>query len=53
MIRVTFKCGHSTALSDVKDAPICPTCGERQVANVQAPAPVFRGVGSGPLQVKG
>lgn len=54
MIRVTFKCGHGTDIADdLKDAPACPTCGERQIANVKAPPPKFRGVGAGPLMVKG
>ena len=50
---VTFKCGHVVEMEDAKDAPTCQTCGERQIANVKAPPPRFRGVGSGPLMVKG
>ena len=53
MIAITFKCGHSVQLDDVADAPVCTTCGERQIGNVTAPTPRFTGACSGPLVVKG
>ena len=55
MIRVTFKCGHPGVQleASVDKAPVCPVCGDRQIANTHAPAPKFKGVGSGPVMVKG
>jgi DNA-directed RNA polymerase subunit RPC12/RpoP len=50
---VTFKCGHAVELDDPKDPPVCKACGERQIANVKAPAPRFTGACVGPLVVKG
>lgn len=49
---ITFKCGHVLTVDDVTEAPECQACGERQISNVTAPAPKFRGACSGPL-VKG
>lgn len=49
MITVTFACGHGFALDpSVAVAPECPTCGERRVSRVTAPAPRFTGWCSGP-----
>ncbi len=46
---LTFRCGHHATIEQSGGAaPVCEVCGERQVARVQAPRPVFRGVGSGP-----
>lgn len=55
MIRVTFKCAHPSVQIEPaqSEPPVCPVCGERQIANTHAPAPRFRGVASGPLIVKG
>ena len=50
---ISFKCGHSLDVDDVTNAPVCTQCGERQISNVTAPAPKFRGACSGPLVVKG
>ena len=51
---VTFKCGHVITLKrDVKEAPVCPECGERIVKQVTGAQPVFRGACSGPLVQKG
>lgn len=47
MITVTFACGHRFDVSGM-DAPICPTCQERRVQRVKAPAPRFTGVCAGP-----
>lgn len=48
-VLVTFKCGHHATTDQTGgSAPTCEICGERQVARVKAPQPVFRGVGSGP-----
>ena len=54
MIRVVFKCGHKGVVVEdpIKAPPACPQCGERQIGTVYAPAPKFRGVGSGPLMEK-
>ena len=51
MIRVTFKCLHASVAVEaaLSEPPVCPVCGERQIANTQAPPPRFRGVGAGPL----
>lgn len=49
-ITVTFACGHAvTVENDVKDAPVCPQCGQRRVSKVKAPAPRFTGSCSGPF----
>lgn len=50
---ITFKCGHSVQMDDVQQAPVCKDCGERQISNVNAPAPRFKGACSGPVVVKG
>lgn len=47
-ISITYRCGHVQTVGPDFDQPICPTCQERTVANVQAPAPRFRGVAIGP-----
>lgn len=45
-----FRCGHSMRVDpDKVSSPVC-ACGERQIARaLNAPAPRFRGVASGPL----
>ena len=54
MIRIFFKCGHGSESADLamSQPPVCPECGERQIADVKAPAPKFSGACSGPLVVK-
>ena len=48
-LRVTFRCGHELPVSETATAaPVC-ACGETRIVDVQAPAPRFTGVGSGPL----
>ena len=49
-IPVTFACGHRQDWQDGTDPPVCARCGERRVARVQAPAPVFRGACASPLK---
>jgi hypothetical protein len=37
---IRFACGHTmTCNSDVKEAPVCPTCGEHRISHVDAPKP--------------
>jgi ribosomal protein L37AE/L43A len=49
MINVRFACGHGFKIdANVQTPPVCPTCGERRVSRVTAPAPTFRGFCSGP-----
>lgn len=48
MISLRFACGHAFDLDDATSAPVCPTCGERRVSRVTAPAPRFTGFCSGP-----
>lgn len=47
MVRVTFACGHSAAISE-DAAPSCPACGDQRVRHVKARAPRFVGVARGP-----
>ena len=48
MISVTFACAHRFDLELSDMAPECPTCGERRVSRVTAPAPRFTGWVTGP-----
>lgn len=49
MITIRFACGHGFTIdASVSAAPVCPTCGERRVSRVLAPAPKFTGFCSGP-----
>jgi hypothetical protein len=48
-MKVTFACGHAVELKEAGDTPPVCSCGERQIANVVAPAPRFRGACQGPL----
>jgi hypothetical protein len=43
-IRIKFRCGHTEPLAREAqvDAVACTRCGDRRVANVSAPPPVFR-----------
>ena len=51
---LTFACGHKADVSpEVTEPPVCPVCREARVSRVEAPAPRFRGVATGPLCVKG
>jgi len=51
---ITFACGHAvTVPREISEPPICPVCRESRVRTVDAPAPTFRGVATGPLCVKG
>lgn len=44
-ILVQFQCGHTRAYQrDLKEEPVCPSCGSKVVARVTAPAPSFTGV---------
>ena len=49
-MRVTFNCGHPAVLvpETVDQQPTCPMCGDRLVRAVQARAPRFVGLASGP-----
>lgn len=48
-ITIRFACGHGFSLEPTSDvAPVCPTCGERRVSRVDAPAPRFTGWVTGP-----
>ena len=51
-ITIRFKCGHAQAWEDTEQAPVCRTCGERQIARTVAPPPRFRGAATGPLVQK-
>lgn len=48
MITVRFACSHGFQIEPTSAAPECPTCGERRVSRVTAPAPRFSGWCSGP-----
>jgi hypothetical protein len=46
---VKFACGHGMELGDNPNgSPVCG-CGEKQIARVQARAPRFTGVATGPF----
>ena len=45
---MTFACGHQMQAESMDATPICPTCQERRVQRVKAPAPRFRGFVTGP-----
>lgn len=47
MITVTFVCGHKKQANGSEDQLVC-SCGEQKIANVDAPAPQFRGHVRGP-----
>ena len=47
-MKVRFACGHDIELGDnPSGSPVCG-CGEKQIARVQARAPRFVGVATGP-----
>ena len=48
MIQVRFACGHSRAVGLNQSDPVCQECGDRTVRRVQARAPRFVGVATGP-----
>ena len=50
MITLRFACRHRITFTDTDQpsAPVCPTCGERRVSHVTAPAPRFSGMAGGP-----
>jgi hypothetical protein len=51
---LTFACGHQVERAAEQDAaPRCAICQEHRVTRVDAPAPRFRGLCSGPVAVKG
>jgi len=48
-MRVRFACGHVTDVAEnAAAAPVCVHCGETHIARVQARAPTFTGVATGP-----
>lgn len=47
MIRLLFRCGHR-GTSDGTGTPVCPVCGDRQVARATCPPPRITGWASGP-----
>jgi len=47
MITVRFQCGHTRTLNGDEQQPRC-ACGETVIAEVNAPAPRFRGYALGP-----
>ena len=47
---IHFACGHALTIGDNQQtAPLCVICGESRIQSVQARAPRFVGVASGPL----
>jgi DNA-directed RNA polymerase subunit RPC12/RpoP len=48
MVTITFACGHRLSSANAPDQAVCPTCGDRRVSRVKAPAPRFHGTVVGP-----